>query len=243
MLPRMYRRFENARLSKERETKAKMSEQTILFLHGFASSAQTAKSLYLREKLKALPDVEFHAIDFNPTPGDFEYMTTTGLIDRLRQYILDHDLETISIIGSSYGGLIALHYAHRYGRVEKMLLLAPGLVWLSGGLSEEELDQWRKAGSAPVFHHAFEKELPLRYDLQVDGLRYLEFIPPASPAIIIHGQIDNTVSIDSSRAYAANFPDRVRLIEIDADHDLNGHLDFIWSYVQSFLLGVEQGGE
>jgi hypothetical protein len=28
---------------------------------------------------------------------------------------------------------------------------------------------------------------------------------------------------------------------VDADHDLNGHLELIWEYVQSFLLGTEKG--
>jgi len=28
------------------------------------------------------------------------------------------------------------------------------------------------------------------------------------------------------------------LIEVNADHDLNDHLDFIWEYVQSFLSGT-----
>jgi pimeloyl-ACP methyl ester carboxylesterase len=220
-----------------------MDKQTILLLHGFASSGQSTKARYLREKSKALPQVEFHATDFNPTPKDFEYVTVTGLINRLRQYILDQHLENVSLIGSSLGGLIALHYAHRFGGVERMLLLAPGLFWLSGGLAEEGLEQWEKAGVAPVFHYAFERELPVRYDLQVDGLRYLEPVPPAIPIIIIHGRNDDVVPIDHSRKYAANFPDKVQLIEVDADHDLNGHLELIWEHVQSFLLGTERGGE
>jgi pimeloyl-ACP methyl ester carboxylesterase len=113
----------------------------VLYLQGFASSGQSTKARYFGEKLKAFPRVEFHIVDFNPTPKDFEYVTTTGLINRLRQYVLDHHLENNSIIGSSYGELVALHYAHRFGGVEKMLLLAPGLTWLSGGLSEKELEQ------------------------------------------------------------------------------------------------------
>jgi len=104
-----------------------MEQKTVLLLHGFTSSGQSTKAQYFREKLKVFPQVEFHAIDFNPTPTDFEYVTTTGRINRLRQYVLDHALGNISIIGSSYGGLIALHYAHRFGGVEKMLLLAPRL--------------------------------------------------------------------------------------------------------------------
>jgi len=203
----------------------RMDRQTILFLHGFASSGQSTKAQYFREKFKALPQVEFHAIDFSPTPRDFEYMTVTGMINRLRQYVLDHRLENLSLIGSSLGGLIGLHYAHRFGGVEKMLLLAPGLSWLSGGLSEDELEQWKKAGVEPVFHYAFEQELPVRYDLHIDGLRYLEPIPPTVPITIIHGRNDDVVPIDNSREYAADFPDRVRLIEVNADHDLNSHLE------------------
>jgi len=213
-----------------------MEKKTILYLHGFASSGQSTKAGYLREKLKALPEVEYHAIDFNPAPSDFEYVTTTGLINRLRQYVLDHGLAHLSIIGSSYGGLIALHYAHRFGGVKKMLLLAPGLFWLSGGLSDEELARWKEAGVVPIHHAAFQTKIPVRYDLQVDGLGYLEPIPPPTPVLIIHGQNDETVPIQQTRTYAADFPDQVRLIEVDADHDLNEHLDFIWEHVQSFLL-------
>jgi pimeloyl-ACP methyl ester carboxylesterase len=189
-----------------------MGKKTILFLHGFASSGQSTKARYFGEKFRALPEIEYNAIDFNPTPNDFEYVTTTGLIDRLRQYVLDRDLRRISIIGSSYGGLVAVHYAHRFGGVERMLLLAPGLRWLSGGLTEEHLEAWKKAGALPVSHAAFQKEIPVRYDLQVDGVRYLEPISPAAPMTIIHGRSDTTAPTDDSRAYAVAYPERSALL-------------------------------
>ena len=214
-----------------------MAEQTILFLHGFASSAHGTKALYLGERFSALPQVTFHAVDFNPTPTDFTYMTTTGLINRLRQYVLDRNLGTVHLIGSSYGGLIALHYAHRFGGIERMLLLAPAVRWPSGGLLEKELTRWEQAGAAPVHHYGFEREIPIRFDLHTDGLRYLEPVPPAAPTLIIHGRQDETVPTDDSRAYARRFPERVQLIEVEATHDLNDHLGFIWEQTQSFLLG------
>jgi len=220
-----------------------MDKKTILYLHGFASSARGTKAQYFGDMFKALPQVEFHAIDFNPTPKDFEYVTVTGMINRLRQYVLDNHLENLGIIGSSLGGLVGLHYAHRFGGVEKMLLLAPGLRWLSGGLSDEELGQWKKASVGPVFHYAFERELLVRYDLHVDGLRYLEPIPPTTPITIIHGRNDDVVPIDHSRKYAADFPDKVQLIEVSAGHDLNDRIEFVWGYVQSFVLVTEGGTE
>jgi pimeloyl-ACP methyl ester carboxylesterase len=87
-----------------------------------------------------------------------------------------------------------------------------------------------------VYHEEFQQSVSVRYDLQVDGLRYLEPVPPSSPIVIIHGSRDVTVPTEDSRAYAAQYPEQVRLVEVDADHDLNGHLELIWEYVQSFLL-------
>ena len=216
-----------------------MNTENILFLHGFLSSARSTKANYLAERFRTMAGVAFHALDFNPTPADLRYMTTTGQIDRLRQYVLDRHLARISIIGSSYGGLIALQYAHRFGGVKRMLLLAPGLRWLSGGLSEPQLADWKEAGAMPVLHPAFDKEIPVRYDMQVDGLCYLAFVPPACPLTIIHGDRDTTVPITDSRAYAVEHPDQVQLVEVDATHDLNGHLDLVWAQVLSFLLGRE----
>jgi hypothetical protein len=163
-------------------------------------------------------------------------MTVTGCINRLRQYVLDHRLGTVCVTASSMGALIGLNYAHRFGGVEKMLLLAPALVWLSGGLATEELVQWEALGAVPVFHYAFEKQIPLRYDLQVDGLRYLQPVPPLVPITIIHGIHDDTVPIEGSRDYAAAYPDRVQLVQVDSDHRLNDQLSFIWEYVVAFLL-------
>jgi hypothetical protein len=213
-----------------------MGEQPILFLHGFASSTRGTKAHYFREQLAKQPHVTYHAVDFNPTPTDFTHMTTTGLINRLRQYVLDHDLQTVAIIGSSFGGLVATHYAHRYAGVERMLLLAPLLRWRSGDMTTEQLHTWEQTGTIPVMHAAFDRELPIRFDLEADGVRYTEPAPPAADTLIIHGSQDESVPVADSQQYAADFAERVQLLKVDAGHDLNEHLALIWSHVQSFLL-------
>ncbi len=210
--------------------------QTILYLHGFASSAGGAKAQYLGERFEALPDVDFVPFDFNPTPKDFEYMTVTGLINRLRQHVLYRSVGPFCTVASSMGALVALHYAHRFDGVEKVLLLAPALSYIPADLNETDIRRWKNSGVIQVPHHAFERMLPLRVDLHLDGQRYRRPVPPAAPTLIIHGRDDETVPIENSRAYATAFPERVRLIEVEAGHRLNDQLSLIWEYVCSFLL-------
>jgi uncharacterized protein len=212
-----------------------MEKTTVLFLHGFASSGRSTKAQFFRAKFSALPQVEFHAFDFNPTPRDFEYMTITGLINRLRQYLLDHDRGNVRIIGSSMGALVGLHYARRFEGVEKMLLLAPALFYFSGGLDEAALERWEKEGVRYVLHYAFKEEVPIRYDHHVDGLCFKP-VPPPAPITIIHGRNDTVIPVDISRKYAADFPDRVRLFEIESDHQINDRLEFLWEHVERFVV-------
>jgi len=213
-----------------------MDNKTIFYLHGFASSGQGTKAQFFREKFEPFPEVEYHAFEFTPTPKDFEYMTITGSINRLRQYLLDHQHEKVSFIGSSLGGLIGLQYAHRYGGVEKLLLLAPALTHRAAGRSEAELQQWKSEGVMQVSHYAFQQEVSLRYDYRLDALQYTEPAPPPTPIMIIHGQNDDVVPIEYSRVYAASFPHQAQLIEVDSDHRLNDQLEFIWGQARSFLL-------
>ena len=214
-----------------------MDKKTVLYLHGLASSGQGAKAQYLRSKFEPFTHVTFHAFEFSPTPRDFEHMTITGLINRLRQYLLDHSHSKISFIGSSLGALVGLHYTHRIGGVERMLLLAPALTYLSGKYTEAELQQWQREGTIDVAHYAFEKEVPLRYDYHLDGLRYLQPVPPPAPTMIIHGRNDEVVPIENSRRYVARYPSQIQLVEVDSDHRLNDQLDLIWQHARSFLLG------
>ena len=212
-----------------------MEDTAVILLHGFASSSRSTKAKYLKEKMEGRSGAEFHALDMNPTPTDFRYLTTTGAINRLRQYILDREFETVQLVGSSFGGLVAMYYAHRYQRVGRILLLAPLLRWRLGWLSEEEIAHWRKQGTALVAHYGFGGKLPLDFGFYADGQQYQDGVPPPAPVRIIHGREDDVVPISMSRRYA-EYPDDVELLEVEAGHVLNDHLNMIWKQVQAFLL-------
>lgn len=219
-----------------------MTPATILYLHGFASSAQGTKARFLQRRLAGRDAVSFHALEFNPTPTDFAYLTTTGMINRLRQYLLDRGLagaappDRVFLVGSSMGGLVALNYAHRFGGIAALLLLAPALSYLSGERTGADMDTWRERGTGEVYHFGFQRRLPLRYDIEIDGRNYAEAPPPAAPTIIIHGTKDEVVPFATSRAYAARFPALVRLLAVEASHSgLNEHLDLIWQQLHALL--------
>jgi uncharacterized protein len=158
------------------------------------------------------------------SPADFEYLTITGMINRLRQYILDRELTDVCLIGSSMGGLVGLNYAHRYGGVAHLLLLSPALTYLSGERVGLSLAEWQADGVGELFHYGFNRPVRLRYDLEVDGRFYQTPPPPPAPITIIHGTEDEVVPIAASRDYAQAYPDQVQLIEVTAGHDINAHL-------------------
>ena len=88
-----------------------MARKSIIYLHGFASlgGVRNRKAAYLKDKFNQFDAVDFFAIDFNPTAKDFEHHTITGMINRLRQFILMKELENVSLIGISQGADVALN--------------------------------------------------------------------------------------------------------------------------------------
>ncbi len=205
----------------------------LIFLHGFASSANSTKARYLAERSAGLPDVRFHLPDFNPTPKDFEFLTITGMVNRLRQYLIDHGVKTGDLIASSLGGLVALHYSHRFGGVGRLLLLAPVLSYDSLLFPGDMFRRWQTEGITEVSHYGFPGKVPLRYDFHLDGLRYAGQIPPTAPTLILHGKGDEIVPVQNSRDYVSQYPDMVKLVELDSDHGLLDQMDAIWEHVFS----------
>jgi pimeloyl-ACP methyl ester carboxylesterase len=205
------------------------ARNTVIFLHGFASSGRGTKAHFFRQKLSgASPNLRYHAFEFHPMAVDFEYVTVTGMINRLRQFVLDRVIGRLNLIGSSMGGLVAVHYAHRFGGVDRLLLLAPALIYRPWSLDEAGLEEWREVGTIEVEHFGFGRPLPLRYDLAHDGALYSQPPPPACPTTIFHGSEDEVVPVSFSRSYAASYPELIDLVELGAGHDLNEHLERIW---------------
>ena len=154
------------------------------------------------------------------------------MINRLRQYILDHVLTDVHLIGSSMGSLVGLNYAHRFGGIAHLLLPAPALTYLSGERVGLSLAEWEADRVGEIFHYGFNRLVRLRYDLEVDGRFYQTPPPPPAPITIIHGTEDKVVSVGANRDYTQAYPDQVQLIEVTAGHDINA----LWERLQQVCL-------
>ncbi len=202
----------------------------VIYLHGFASSAKNSKAEWLRQKNEADEQVNFFAFDFNPTPQDFSQMTMTGMINRLRQFILDGKVENPLLVGSSLGGLVALHYARLFGEIKGLLLLAPALRFRFASPADTQEIKGREYRL--VFHYAFNQELALYRSFFVDGRQYKDFIEPPATITILHGRQDDVVPIRGSQAYAKKYPDQVQLVEVNSDHRMGDQVDVIWEWIK-----------
>jgi uncharacterized protein len=211
-----------------------VKQKHIIFLHGFLSSGQSGKANFMQEQFKSNLTIQLHAFDFNPTRRDFEFMTVTGMINRLRQYVLSNELNKISLIGSSMGGLVGLHYARQYGNVENLLLLAPALSYFIDNREEAEARRANPEEIRLIDHYAYGEKLPLRAAIDVDGLLYRHQIEPPMPLVIIHGRFDDVVPLKHSQEYQAKYPGTVHLIEVNSDHRLQDQHDRIWSQITKF---------
>jgi uncharacterized protein len=169
-----------------------------IYLHGFASSPKSKKAIYLKDRFAKI-GIKLEIPDLNQE--DFTHLTLTRQISQTAA-LFNHSNTSITIIGSSFGGLTAVWLAEQYPQVEKLILLAPAFgfpgSWVNK-FSQSELEQWQSSGYQNVYHYGENKLLPLHYEFLIDGHQYhLNTIRRSLPTIIIHGKNDDVVPIEVS---------------------------------------------
>lgn len=201
-----------------------------IYLHGFASSPQSAKAQYLCDRFASL-QINLKIPDLNQ--DDFSHLTITRQINQVQGEFSP----PVTLIGSSLGGLTAAILGERNQQVQRLVLLAPALGflyhWLSQ-LGEEKLKQWQQSQYLPVYHYGEKRSLPLSYEFVTDAACYQhELLLRPISTLILHGRQDEVIPIQSSRNFAAE-RSWVQLVELDSDHSLGNVLPEIWQVIQVF---------
>jgi hypothetical protein len=208
----------------------------VLYLHGFASSAKSTKAAHFSERLRAR-GVVLQCPDFNLP--DFRSLTMTRMLDQLTKAVDDLAPAPVSLIGSSLGGALAVLAASRLpGRVDRLVLLAPFVMLARPGhhlLPPDRIDQWRRDGAMPFFHHGDNQEHLLDFAFYADTLEHDAFEASfEQPTLIVQGVHDSSVDYRAAEAFAASRAN-VRLLLVNDDHRLVQSLPRIWDETERFL--------
>jgi hypothetical protein len=204
---------------------------TVYYLHGFASSARSAKAAYFAERLSPY-GVRLRCPDFNLP--DFETLTMTRMLDRLAADLRDE--APAAVMGSSLGGRLAILAAARLPRqVDRMVLLAPAVIPAQTFLPPDRMDAWQRDGWATFFHYADGRDRPLHYRFYEDLAAQDPFqVTFEQPALVFQGVRDPIVDRGVVEQWAAGRPN-VTLTLLDDDHQLMASLPRIWADVETFL--------
>ena len=207
----------------------------LMYLHGFASSARSTKAGWFGERLRPY-GIELRCPDFNEP--EFATMTFTRMITRLEQEIADADAP-VSLIGSSLGGTRAILGAARFDdRIERLVLLAPAVMFAKPGhhlLPPDRIEEWARRGTLPFFHYQDSAERPLNYSFYEDSLRYDAFGAEfTQPTLIFQGVRDTSVDYRTVEQLARRRPNAT-LSLVDDDHQLIASLPAMWDAMRDFL--------
>jgi pimeloyl-ACP methyl ester carboxylesterase len=219
---------------------AERSRGPIFYLHGFASSARSTKAGYFADRLRER-GVALHCPDFNQP--DFRTLTLTRMLAQLQQRLENAGERPATVIGSSLGGTLAILAAEKFAsRIERVVLLAPAVMFAKPGhhlLPPERIEEWRRRGSLPFFHYAFNEERPLDVGFYEDSLKHDAFGARLDqPTLVFQGLRDTAVDSRTVEAFARTRPN-VTLSLLDDDHQLVASLPRIWEGVAPFLGLVE----
>jgi pimeloyl-ACP methyl ester carboxylesterase len=212
-----------------------LSPPPLFYLHGFASSPQSTKVRYFRERLRER-GLDLQCPDFNQP--DFADLTITRMLDQLGT-ALEAVAAPATLFGSSLGGTLAILTAERFAaRVGRLVLMAPAVMFAKPGhhlLPPEKVDEWRRRGSLPFFHYADNVERELNIEFYEDSLRYDAFSATVrQPALVFQGLHDASVDYRTVEAFAKTRAN-VTLSLLDDDHQLIASLPRMWDDVRAFL--------
>ena len=222
---------------------------TVLYLHGFASSAASTKAAYFTTRF-AEHGITLRTPDFNPP--DFSTLTVTRMVDQVLAEIEASPPGPVVLIGSSMGAFVAVQATVRHcglateqhgstpvrSRIDRLVLLAPALDFGQRpaiSLGDRSHDEWKASGFTNVFHYGFGRVIPVHYELFADACSYeCENVSLDVPIQIFQGRHDTVVDPKAIEEWAERRPN-VELHMLDDDHQLGSSLDYIWGDVRRFL--------
>jgi pimeloyl-ACP methyl ester carboxylesterase len=207
-----------------------------VYLHGFASSPASTKAQVFRGELVAR-GIGLTCPDFNEP--SFETLTVARMVDQACRAIDDAPATPVALIGSSLGGLVAVHAAAvRPARVDRVVLLAPALDFGANRLRRlgaEGIEAWRRTGRLRVYHYGDKTDRDVGFALYEDAVRHdAEALPLAVPALVFQGRHDESIDPDVVERWTRARP-LADLHLVDDGHTLVNSMPLIVEATREFF--------
>jgi len=212
----------------------------VVYLHGFASSPQSSKGRFFAGKFGEA-GVAFEAPQLDQ--GEFLNLTIRGQMLVVGKAVSAHREklakgEPLVLMGSSLGGYLAALYAERNPKaVDRLVLIAPAFEFLRrwrARLSIQEVEEWKREGSIPIYHYGSKTEQRLGYGFLEDAAQYEGAPDFHQRALILHDTEDSVVPSQVSHDFALEHT-RVRLALFKSGHELTDVLEGLWRETSGFL--------
>lgn len=209
----------------------------VLLCHGFLSgkNSTTNKTLTRLLNEQGLATFRFDFFGQGDSDGPFEALTTTLAVHQTEaalDLISSRGYDRIGLVGSSFGGLVAILTAAQRRDIACLALKCPVVDFaeeLRLTLGPDELSQWQTTGTIPNVMGGQDR-VRLQYDFYEDSLRQIAYEPAEHitiPTLIVQGEQDECVPLHQSRRLynALNGPKRLDLLP-EANHQFTRGEDF-----------------
>lgn len=217
-------------------TPEKEGDRIVLLCHGFMSTKESSTNRKLTGRLlpRGIATVRFDFFGHGESDGPFEKMTLGRCLaqaEGLLRWCEENGYVRIGLVGSSFGGLVAIHLAANHPEILAVGLKCPVSdyppIWHER-LGDAGIDFWKKSGllsfATPEgkarLEYSFYEEL-LNYDTYRDAGKI------RSPTLIVHGEADEYVPFDQSRLLFKALPSVKEMEAVPgADHAFSNPDDF-----------------
>ena len=213
------------------------SDRAVILCHGFLSNKDSRTNLRLTQLLVAqgICTVRFDWFGMGESGGDFSRMTVATCCDQLERAIsLIHDrgYSELGLIGSSFGGLLAILVGQHHPELRAIGLKCPVPDFpemLEHEFGSDGIEEWKRTNSIPdVTGGAASMALDFTF---YESCRAVDAYQAARkinvPVLIVHGERDELVPFHQIRQLEDALPGDKELVLLpEADHQFGRPEDF-----------------
>jgi len=199
----------------------------VIFVHGFNSTKNHKHFLPIIDQLvnQGVSTFSYDTFGQGDSDGKLEDLTITEAVDDTLQaieYVRSLGYKNVGIVGTSFGGFVALIAAEKYKRLKFLALKSPVSDYnkqVKVVASEDDLETWKEKGF--INYGDADHFVKLNYSFFEDMINYDAYKVATEltiPTLIVHGDNDKSVTISQSKKLASVLPNATLEIIHGADH-------------------------